>query len=160
MARPRIGDVAERAGVSKTAVSFAFNKPDISMPRPGRGSCSPPRSSATGPSPIARRLAARRTRQIGLVVPQSSHDVFANPFLPELVRGIGDVCDAEGIAVVIVPPLAGSHGHGGQGGAGRRPHPARAARRPPELDQLERSGLPVVALDVESWGGADGHRHR
>jgi hypothetical protein len=28
VARPRIGDVAERAGVSKTAVSFAFNRPE------------------------------------------------------------------------------------------------------------------------------------
>ena len=28
MPRPRIGDVAAKAGVSKTAVSFAFNQPD------------------------------------------------------------------------------------------------------------------------------------
>jgi DNA-binding LacI/PurR family transcriptional regulator len=154
VARPRIGDVAELAGVSKTAVSFAFNQPEHLNAATRDRILAAAEQLGYRPSPIARRLAARRTRQIGLVVPQSSHDIFANPFLPELVRGIGDVCDVEGIALVIVPPLAGSMAmavkealvdglillgvHAGHS----------------EVDELQRAGLPLVALDVEAWDGA------
>jgi DNA-binding LacI/PurR family transcriptional regulator len=154
VARPRIGDVAQLAGVSKTAVSFAFNQPEHLNAATRDRILAAAEQLGYRPSPIARRLAARRTRQIGLVVPQSSHDIFANPFLPELVRGIGDVCDAEGIAVVIVPPLAGS--------MAMAVHEAlvdglillglHSEHR--ELDELQRSGLPLVALDVEIWDGA------
>lgn len=154
MARPRIGDVAERAGVSKTAVSFAFNQPEHLNTMTRERILAAAEELGYRPSPIARRLASRRTQQIGLVVPQSTHDIFANPFLPELIRGIGDVCDAQGIALVVVPPVHGSiataigealvdglillgleSGH-------------------PELAQVQRSGLPIVALDVEHWAGA------
>ena len=100
--------MARRAGVSKTSVSFAFNQPENLNPATRDRILAVASELGYRPSPIARRLARRRTDQIGLVVPQSTHDIFANPFLPELVRGIGDVCDAEGIAVVIVPPVGGS----------------------------------------------------
>ena len=58
--RPRIADVAREAGVSKTAVSFAFNSPDrlapeTAEPDPRRS----PISSATGPHPVARMLTQR-----------------------------------------------------------------------------------------------------
>ena len=112
MARPRIEDVAERAGVSKTAVSFAFNQPEHLNETTRDRILLIAEELGYRPSPIARRLARQRTDQIGLVVPQSTHDIFANPFLPELVRGIGDVCDGEGIAVVIVPPVRGSIARG------------------------------------------------
>ena len=154
MARPRIGDVAVRAGVSKTAVSFAFNQPEHLNTATRQRILAAADELGYRPSPIARRLTARHTQQVGLVVPQSTHDIFANPFMPELIRGIGDVCDAEGIAVVLVPPVHGSiataikealvdglillgldHDH-------------------PELAQLQRSGMPLVALDVERWEGA------
>ena len=108
MARARIGDVALKAGVSKTAVSFAFNQPEHLNASTRARILAAAEELGYRPSPIARRLAARRTDQIGLVVPQSTHDIFANPFMPELLRGIGDACDAEGIAVVIVPPTGGS----------------------------------------------------
>lgn len=154
VARPRIGDVAQLAGVSKTAVSFAFNQPEHLNAATRARIMAAAEQLGYRPSPIARRLAAKRTRQVGLVVPQSTHDIFANPFLPELMRGIGDVCDAQGIAVVVVPPVGGSMAtavnealvdglillglHTDHG----------------ELGQLERSGLPLVALDVERWDGA------
>ena len=89
------------------------------------------------------------------MVPQATHEVFANPFLPELLRGLGDVCDALGISLVIVPPVGGSIARAVEGALvdgfvllGLEPDHA-------ELELVRRSGVPVVALDVESWGGAD-----
>lgn len=154
MARPRIGDVAQLAGVSKTAVSFAFNQPEHLNAATRERILAAAEQLGYRPSPIARRLAARRTRQVGLVVPQSTHDIFANPFLPELMRGIGDVCDAEGIAVVVVPPVGGSMATAVKEALvdGLILLGLHAAHG--ELEQLEKAGLPLVALDVESWDGA------
>jgi DNA-binding LacI/PurR family transcriptional regulator len=155
MARPRIEDVARKAGVSKTAVSFAFNQPDQLNGATLERILAAAEDLGYRPSPIARRLASRRTDQIGIVVPQATHEVFANPFLPELLRGMGDVCDELGIALVIVPPVGGSIARAVEGALvdglvllGLEPDHA-------ELELVRRSGVPVVALDVESWGDAD-----
>jgi alanine racemase len=155
MPRPRIDDVARRAGVSKTAVSFAFNQPEHLRDETRERILRAAEELGYRPSPIARRLASRRTDQIGLVVPQSTHEVFANPFLPELLRGMGDACDAEGLSIVIVPPVRGSIAHAVQGALvdglillGLVPHH-------PDLELVRRAGLPVVALDVEVFEGAD-----
>jgi alanine racemase len=152
--RPRIGDVAERAGVSKTAVSFAFNQPDNLNPETRARILLAAEELGYRPSPIARRLAARRTKQVGLVVPQGSHDVFANPFLPELMRGIGDVCDQQGIAVVVVSPVHGSLAIAVEEALVDGLILLGLSADHPQLVQLRRSGLPVVALDVEEWGEA------
>jgi alanine racemase len=154
VARTRIEDVARLAGVSKTAVSFAFNQPENLNAATRDRILAAASELGYRPSPIARRLAARRTDQIGLVVPQPTHEVFANPFLPELLRGIGDVCDEEGIALVIVPPVGGSIARAVEGALvdalillGLEPGHS-------ELDLVTRAGIPVLALDVESWGTA------
>jgi DNA-binding LacI/PurR family transcriptional regulator len=153
--RPRIEDVARRAGVSKTSVSFAFNQPGNLKEATRERILAAAAELGYRPSPIARRLATRRTDQLGLVVPQSTHDIFANPFLPELVRGIGDVSDAEGLALVIVPPVKGSIAHA-VGSAlvdglillGLFPDH-------PDLDDVRRAGTPLVGLDIEAWDGVD-----
>lgn len=153
MARPRIDDVARRAGVSKTSVSFAFNQPENLNPATRARILAVATELGYRPSPIARRLARRRTDQIGLVVPQATHEIFANPFLPELLRGIGDACDPRGISLVIVPPVGGSIERAVEGALvdglillGLEPNHV-------ELRRVRRSGVPVVALDVDSWGG-------
>jgi len=154
VARPRIGDVAQRAGVSKTAVSFAFNKPEHLNVDTRQRILAAANDLGYRPSPIARRLAARRTQQVGLVVPQSTHDIFANPFLPELMRGIGDVCDAQGIAVVIVPPVHGSIATAVEGALVDGLILLGLSAEHPEIGQVRRAGLPIVALDVEGWEDA------
>ena len=155
MARPRIDDVAKRAGVSKTSVSFAFNQPDNLKVATRERILAAAAELGYRPSPIARRLANRRTDQLGLVVPQSTHDIFANPFLPELVRGIGDVCDAEGIAVVIVPPVKGSIRRAVESALVDGLILLGMVPDHPDLEEVRRSGTPVVGLDVEDWYGVD-----
>jgi alanine racemase len=153
--RPRIDDVARRAGVSKTAVSFAFNQPENLNAVTRDRILAAAAELGYRPSPIARRLARRRTDQIGLVVPQSTHDIFANPFLPELVRGIGDVCDAEGIAVVIVPPVGGSISRAVEAALVDGLILLGLPQNHPALDDVRRAGTPLVGLDIEDFEGHD-----
>ena len=155
MARPRIDDVARRAGVSKTSVSFAFNQPEHLNAATRDRILAAAAELGYRPSPIARRLARRRTDQIGLVVPQSTHDIFANPFLPELVRGIGDVCDAEGIAVVIVPPVGGSIARAIEAALVDGLILLGLAPNHPDLDDVRRAGTPLVGMDIENFDGHD-----
>lgn len=155
MARPRIDDVARRAGVSKTAVSFAFNQPEHLNSVTRDRILAAASELGYRPSPIAQRLARRRTDQIGLVVPQSTHDIFANPFLPELVRGIGDVCDAEGIAVVIVPPVGGSIARAVDAALVDGLILLGLVTTHPDLDEVRRAGIPLVGLDTEDLAGYD-----
>lgn len=155
MPRPRIDDVARRAGVSKTSVSFAFNQPDHLNAATRERILAAAEELGYRPSPIARRLAVQRTDQIGLVVPQSTHDIFANPFIPELVRGIGDVCDAEGIAVVIVPPVGGSIARAVGSALVDGLILLGLAPDHPDIDEVRRSGARVVGVDMADAGGID-----
>ena len=155
MARPRIDDVARRAGVSKTSVSFAFNQPENLNAATRDRILAAAAELGYRPSPIARRLARRRTDQIGLVVPQSTHDIFANPFLPELVRGIGDVCDTEGIAVVIVPPVGGSIARAADAALVDGLILLGLVPNHPDLVEIRRSGTPLVGLDIDDLTGFD-----
>jgi alanine racemase len=60
------------------------------------------------PNPIARSLNTRRTNALGVIVPQDIPTVLSNPFFAELMSGIGEVCDAEGMSLMVVPPMRGS----------------------------------------------------
>jgi LacI family transcriptional regulator len=91
-----IADVAREAGVSSQTVSRVINN---------KGEISPEtRSSVTAvierlgyrPSSIARGLATRRTYTIGLSVPD-----IANPFWPEIARGVEDVAWQRGYHVFL-----------------------------------------------------------
>lgn len=86
-----IDDVAREAGVSRQTVSRAIN---------GKGEISEEtRQRILGiadrlgyrPSQIARSLATRSSRTIGLIVPD-----IANPFFPEIARGAGEAAYALG----------------------------------------------------------------
>src|SRR3954467_11300780 len=78
--RVTIADVAEKAGVSKTAASFAFNNPDRlnSVPAPRILDIAHARGSR--PGPVARMLAQRKTGAIGVLAPQDLSVIFTNPF--------------------------------------------------------------------------------
>src|SRR6266702_4297541 len=83
MTRVTISDVATAAGVSKTAVSFAFNNPE----KLGHATVERVLQVANGlgyaPHPAARALSLRRSGTIGVLVPQRLSTVFANAFLGE-----------------------------------------------------------------------------
>ncbi|WP_169237360.1 LacI family DNA-binding transcriptional regulator [Candidatus Roseilinea sp. NK_OTU-006] len=103
-----IGDIARHAGVSKTAVSFAFNKPGRLSAETTRHILDVARELGYTPNPVARSLNTRRTHALGVIVPQDIPTVLSNPFFAELMSGIGEVCKVEGMSLVIVPPMRGS----------------------------------------------------
>jgi DNA-binding LacI/PurR family transcriptional regulator len=151
MSRPRIQDVAARAGVSKTAVSFAFNQPEHLNEVTRDRILAAAAELGYRPSPIARRLASRRTDQIGLVLPQPTHDAFGNAFIPELLRGIGDVCDEQGYSLVIVPPAGGSIARAVEAALVDGLILLGLAPDHPDLERARRARVPILALDVDDW---------
>ncbi len=150
-ARPRIADVAKAAGVSKTAVSFAFNSPE----RLNAGTAARIRDIAEGlgyrPHPVARMLTQKATMTIGVLTPQVLSVAFANPFYATLCAGVAAVSDPAGYGLLFVSPLHGSL--------------IRALARAtvdgfvavglsedhPEVEQIRRSGFPMVLVDGDAF---------
>jgi DNA-binding LacI/PurR family transcriptional regulator len=148
--RITIADVASAAGVSKTAVSFAFNNPE----KLGQATLERVLGVASDmgytPHPAARALSMRRSGTIGLLMPQRLATVFANPFLSELIQGLGEICEEHDLTLLLVPPLDGS-----LEGAIRQASVDGfiSLGLGPEdraFDVLDRIGIPTVVVDSES----------
>ncbi|TMD16298.1 MAG: LacI family transcriptional regulator [Chloroflexi bacterium] len=108
MSRVTIADVASAAGVSKTAVSFAFNNPERLGHATLERVLGVARDLGYTPHPAARALSMRRNGTIGVLIPQRLSTVFANPFLSELIQGLGELCEEHDLTLLLVPPLDGS----------------------------------------------------
>jgi DNA-binding LacI/PurR family transcriptional regulator len=88
MKRPTITDIAQRAGVTKAAVSFALNG------RPGVSAATRERIVTIAeelgfqPSSAARALTVGRSGVFGLVIDRPAHTLGIEPFFMQLVSGI------------------------------------------------------------------------
>jgi len=88
-----LDDVAERAGVSRATVSRVVNNyPHVSekVRNQVRQIID---EMGYNPHIAARSLASQRTRNIGLVVPNSIHNFFTDPYFPRLTEGIAHACN-------------------------------------------------------------------
>src|SRR5262249_18796042 len=108
MPKVTISQIAKEAGVSKTAVSFAFNDPSQLSPNTVRHIREIAEQLGYTPDPIARSMTTRRTNALGLLLPQAIATALANPFYTQFIRGIGKVCGGVGLTLMLVPPLWGS----------------------------------------------------
>src|SRR5258708_20224161 len=88
MARVTIADVAIAAGVSKTAVSFAFNNPEKLGQATLERVLGIAHELGYTPHPAARALSMRRSGTIGVLIPQRLSTVFANPSTTDLVHAL------------------------------------------------------------------------
>ena len=88
--RITIEDVAKAAGVSRQTVSRAINQKEEISPATYERVMKAVESLGYRPSWVARGLATQRTNSVGLVVPD-----IANPFFPEIARGVQDVARAQ-----------------------------------------------------------------
>lgn len=109
--KPTIKQLAERAGVSKTAVSFAFNSPERISSETYHRIMDIAQEMGYSPDPVARILAKRKTQSLALLLPQSIPDIFQNPYITEILRGFGEVCDKKGFSVLVLSPLKGIISH-------------------------------------------------
>ncbi|HLW21803.1 MAG TPA: LacI family DNA-binding transcriptional regulator [Sphaerochaetaceae bacterium] len=103
--RVTIKDIARITGYSKTAVSFAFNDPS----RISKQACETIHAAAEKlgyyPDPLARRFSLQRHESIGFLLPQHIHYSFQNPYIMQVVEGIGSVCQKYGNTLTLIPPL-------------------------------------------------------
>jgi alanine racemase len=145
--RPRIADVAREAGVSKTAVSFAFNSPDRLAPETASRIREVAEALGYRPHPVARMLTQRQTLTVGVLTPQALAVIFSNPFFGAFSEGVALAAEEFGYGLHFISPLHGSL--------------ARAIGRAtvdgvvavglsddhPEVGQIRLAGLPIVLVD-------------
>jgi alanine racemase len=113
MVRPRtqragIKDVARAAGVSKTAVSFAFNQPDQLSRATKARILEVATDLGYRPHPVARMLARRRTMSIGVLIPQPLSATFGNPYFGRFSEGVAKVAEGSGYELHFLSPDRGS----------------------------------------------------
>lgn len=89
-------DVATRAGVSLGTVSNVLNRPDVVSPGTRSRVEMAIRELEFVPNAAARAMRARRSRVIGLIVPDIS-----NPFFTAVARGVEDACLEAGFALIL-----------------------------------------------------------
>lgn len=101
-------DVADHAGVSKSAVSLAFNDAAKLSEETLRRIHQAADELGFSQDPTARMLRTGRTGSLGLLLPQQIDKVFENPYYALFLQGIGQVCQREGFTLLLAPPLRGS----------------------------------------------------
>ena len=151
--RPRIADVAREAGVSKTAVSFAFNSPE----RLAAGTATRIRAVAETlgyrPNPVARLLTQQRTMTLGVLTPQALAATFSNPFFAEFSEGVAQTAERLGYELHFISPLHGSLALA----VGRATVDGVVAiglsADHPEVGQIQAAGLPMVFVDSDDLPG-------
>ncbi len=145
--RPRIADVAREAGVSKTAVSFAFNSPYRLAPETATRIREIADSLGYRPHPVARMLSQGQTNTIGVLTPQALSVVFSNPFFGQFTEGVAAAAEELGFGLHFISPLHGSLALA----VGRATVDGVVAiglsDDHPEVEQIRRAGLPIVLVD-------------
>lgn len=109
--RVTMRDVAERAGVSTAAVSYAYTQPGRLTPETLQRIQDSARDLGYVRDWSARALRRGRTDTVGLVLPQSVDDAFENSYYPRFVQGVGRVCRQNGLMLLLVPPADGLSGN-------------------------------------------------
>jgi DNA-binding LacI/PurR family transcriptional regulator len=145
--RPRIADVAREAGVSKTAVSFAFNSPDRLAPETASRIRDVADTLGYRPHPVARMLTQRSTHTLGVLTPQALSVIFSNPFFGAFSEGVALAAEQEGYALHFISPLHGSLARA----MGRATVDGVVAiglsADHPEVEQIRAAGVPLVMVD-------------
>lgn len=96
-------EVAIRAGVSRTTVSLVLNNvPGTRIPEKTRQRVlQAAHELGYTPHGAARALVTRRNYLLGFVLCQSTEQVFADAFLPEVLRGVTEVAKPRGYRILV-----------------------------------------------------------
>ncbi len=101
MPRPTINDVARAAGVSKGAVSFAFNDRSGLAPETRARIIAVAQELGWTPSPRARALSVSRALAVGLVMARPPETLRADPFFPSFIAGVEGALSEHGYALLL-----------------------------------------------------------
>ena len=147
--RPRIADVAREAGVSKTAVSFAFNSPERLAAETAIRIREVADTLGYRPNPVARMLTQRQTMTLGVLTPQALAVIFSNPFFALFSEGVAHAAEDLGYELHFISPLHGSLALA----VGRATVDGVVAiglsAEHPEVGQIRGAGLPMVLVDSD-----------
>jgi len=99
--RPTITDVARAAGVSKGAVSFAFNDRPGLAPETRERILAIAKEMGWTPSSRARALSISRALAVGLVIARPPETLRADPFFPSFIAGVESVLSESGYALLL-----------------------------------------------------------
>jgi DNA-binding LacI/PurR family transcriptional regulator len=103
--KPTSNDVAAAAGVSRSAVSFAFNNPHRVSAMTRARILAVAKEIGYAPNTLARMLQAGQTHSLGVLLPQDLAKIMENPYYARFLMGVGQVCDQEGFTLLLTPPL-------------------------------------------------------
>ncbi len=163
--------VAERAGVSRTTVSFVLN--NVSGMRISEETRQRVLEAARDlnyhPDATARRMVTGRTRVIGFVLRQTADQVYADRLLPQMLGGISRAAAAQGFHVLF-EPIPPDNSAGAYSRLIRERHVDGIILSGPRLDDLEvltihgegafivlvgqLPGSNIPYVDVDNIGGA------
>ena len=101
MPRPTINDVARASGVSKGAVSFAFNDRAGLAPETRARILAVARDMGWTPSSRARALSVSRALSVGLVMARPPETLRADPFFPSFIAGVESELSRRGYALLL-----------------------------------------------------------
>ncbi|MGC4108408.1 MAG: LacI family DNA-binding transcriptional regulator [Thermomicrobiales bacterium] len=95
-------DIAKLAGVSRSTVSRVINDdPRVSAAARERVTQIIAETNYR-PNAAARSLASRRSRIIGLLIPQSMSDIFRDAWFPVMVQGCMDACQEADLSLTLL----------------------------------------------------------
>lgn len=104
MARVTLQTVAEAAGVSRSTVSNAYNRPDqLSADLRERVLGVARRLGYAGPDAAARSLRSGRACALGVLFTETLSYALSDPYAVEYIRGLASVAEAHATGLLLVP---------------------------------------------------------
>ncbi|WP_404404116.1 LacI family DNA-binding transcriptional regulator [Pelagibacterium halotolerans] len=158
MAKPRLKDVAQAAGVSQGTVSNVFNRPELVRPELREKVHEVAQTLGyRGPNPAGRVLRAGKAGAIGIVTSNPSHYFFDDPFARLFMSGVTDAMSETGSTISLISTQDGAV-------ADRVISDALvdgfivlcAEEGDPLATKAATRGLPTVRVDAPSDGKASG----
>ena len=148
--------VAKAAGVSRAAVSFAYNAPAQLSPETRQRILQIADELGYAPDPVARMLTTRQSGAVGLLMVEPIEAAFADPLTTLFVRGMGQMCDRYGLALTLLPPQRGSSIAAAQSAIIDGAIALGLAQDHPAMVALGQRHLPLVVVDgpaSDRWSG-------
>ena len=143
--RTRITDVAKAAGVSSSAVSFAFNHPERLSGDTVKSILKVADELGYSPRPNSRANLSQGRGVFGLLTPHSINTAYANPYYTHLLEGLASCLEPEGYSILLIsaenhslyrafPQIEGLFA-------------VSIDEKSPELRPFRKRGLPIIIID-------------
>ncbi len=111
MARVTVKTLAAAVGVSPSTISNAYNRPDqLSVELRERILATATELGFAGPDAAGRTLRVGRADAVGVLLTERLSYAFSDPFAVELLTGVSEVAEEQGISIVLMPLAGGASG--------------------------------------------------